>query len=330
MYYLYKWCKMKLKEKILNLLNKNQSEYISGEYMAETFNVSRNAVWKAVNALRKEGYNIYAVQNKGYILDEGSIFTGDIIKSYLNSPYKLEYISTVTSTNDIAMEYGKNGVQEDIIIVSNCQTEGRGRKGRKFYSPENAGTYFSILLHPNIHISDALYITTAAAAAVTKAAKELYNIDTQIKWVNDIYYNNKKICGILTEAHFDMESGIIDYAALGIGINIFEPEESFHKDIKNIAGSAFSRDMFDNKIRCQLTAKVIDIFYDYYNSLLDMNFLEEYKKRSLLTGKNITIEKNGVKQNALVLGIDNKCRLNVVFENGIEENLSSCEVNLKL
>lgn len=321
---------VKLKEKILKLLNEKNTEYISGEDMAEIFKVSRNAVWKAVTSLRKDGYDIYALQNKGYTLDGNSIFTAETIKSYMQSQVQIEYLPSVTSTNDIIMEYGKNGYNEGIVVVADYQSKGRGRKDKIFYSPANTGSYFSILLRPNIHFSDALFITTAAAAAVTEAFKILYNIDTQIKWVNDIYYNNKKICGILTEAHFDMESGIIDYAALGIGINIFKPKENFHKDIINIAGAAFAANTFDNKIRCQVTAKVIDTFYEYYKNLSDMKFLEIYKSRSFLTGKNITIDKNGVKQKASVKGIDNKCRLQVVFENGTEENLSSGEVSLIL
>ena len=321
---------MKLKEKILNLLNEKETEFISGQYLAELFSVSRNAVWKAVNSLRQDGYNIYAVQNKGYTLDGCSIFTGEVIKSYLQSPVKIGYIPNVTSTNDIIMEYGRKGSEEFITVVADSQSNGRGRKGRIFYSPNNAGTYFSILLKPNVHFSESLYITTAAAAAVTEAIKQLYDIDTEIKWVNDIYYNGKKICGILTEAHVDMESGTVDYAALGIGINVFEPEESYHQDIKNIAGAAFSRSMFDNKIRCEITAKVIDIFYEYYKNLSNMTFLHTYKSRSFLTGKNVTIEKNGIVQKAFVKGIDDRCRLQVLFENGIEENLLSCEVSLSL
>lgn len=321
---------MKLKEKILNLLNEKETEFISGQYLAETFNVSRNAVWKAVNSLRQDGYNIYAVQNKGYTLDGEGIFTGEIIKSYMKSPVKIEYIPNVTSTNDIIMEYGRKGIEEFIAVVADSQSSGRGRKGRIFYSPDNAGTYFSILLRPNINFSESLYITTAAAAAVTEALKQLYNMDTEIKWVNDVYYNGRKICGILTEAHIDMESGTVDYAALGIGINVFEPENSYHKDIRNIAGAAFCRSMFDNKIRCEITAKVIDIFYEYYKNLSDMTFLNTYKSRSFLTGKNVTIEKNGIVQKAFVKGIDDKCRLSVMLENGIEENLNSGEVNLSL
>lgn len=321
---------MKLKDKILNLLSKKETEFISGQYLAEFFNVSRNAIWKAVNSLRQDGYNIYAVQNKGYTLDSSGVFTGEIIKSYMHSPVKIEYIPNVTSTNDIIMEYGKNGREEFVAVVADSQSHGRGRKGRIFYSPDNAGTYFSILLRPNIHFSESLYITTAAAAAVTEAIKQLYNIDTEIKWVNDVYYKGKKICGILTEAHIDMESGTVDYAALGIGINIFEPEGSYHKDIKNIAGAAFCRNMFDNKIRCEITAKVIDIFYEYYKNLSSMTFLDIYKSRSFLTGKNIMFEKDGIMQKAFVKGIDDRCRLSVILENGIEENLLSCEVSLSL
>ncbi len=321
---------MKLKEKILHLLKEKQSEYISGEEMALSFNVSRNAIWKAINSLREEGYKISAVSNKGYILDNNNIgiFNGDEIRSYLKSGYKIEYLKEVTSTNDVAMDYGKNGFSEDIIIVADYQKAGRGRKGREFYSPKNSGAYFSLLLHPDIYISNALYITAAAASAVTGAFKELYNIDTQIKWVNDIYYNNKKICGILTEAHFDMESGVIDYAALGIGINIFEPEEGFHENIKNIAGATFKRDKFNNNIRCQLVAKVIDTFSSYYQDLSNKSFLEEYKNRSLLIGKNITIEKNGINKKANVKGIDDNCRLQVVYENGQTETLQSGEISL--
>lgn len=321
---------MALKDDILNLLNSQRGKFVSGESIAQVYNVSRNAVWKAVNSLRKDGYNIYAVQNKGYTLDGEGIFTGEIIQSYIHSPVKIEYIPTVTSTNDIIMEYGRQGREEFTAVVADSQSSGRGRKGRTFYSPDNAGTYFSILLRPNINFSESLYITTAAAAAVTEAVKQLYNMDTEIKWVNDIYYNGRKICGILTEAHIDMESGTVDYAALGIGINVFEPEKSFHKDIKNIAGAAFGRNMFDNKIRCEITAKVIDIFYEYYKNLSDMTFLNTYKSRSFLTGKNVTIEKDGIVQKAYVKGIDDKCRLSVVFENGIEENLNSCEVSLSL
>ena len=108
---------MKLKEKILNLLNEKETEFISGQYLAELFSVSRNAVWKAVNSLRQDGYNIYAVQNKGYTLDGCSIFTGEVIKSYLQSPAKIGYIPSVTSTNDIIMEYGRKGLEEFITVV---------------------------------------------------------------------------------------------------------------------------------------------------------------------------------------------------------------------
>lgn len=319
---------MRLKDKILNLLNEHNDEYISGEYMATAFDVSRNAIWKAINSIRKDGYNIYAVQNRGYILDKCGAFTGEMIKYYLQSPLNVRYFSTVTSTNDIVMDYGSKNMKEGIVVVTNCQTKGKGRRGRVFYSPENIGSYFSILLRPNINFANALYITAAAASAVVESIEALYNIKTYIKWVNDIYYNNKKICGILTEAHTDMESGIIDYIALGIGINIFEPETSYHKDIENIAGATFKHHQFNNKIRCQLTAKILDTFYKYYKNLSNIQFLETYKSRSLLIGKNIYIAKNGIKEKVYLKDIDNKCRLHVIYQNGCEEYFTSGEVSI--
>lgn len=321
---------MALKENILNLLSSNCGEFISGESIAKKYNVSRNAVWKAVNSLRKKGYFINAVQNKGYILEYNEVFACEEISKYLNAPLSIEFASTVTSTNDVIMELGKNNEKEGKVIVSNQQTAGRGRKGRQFYSPKDTGVYFSILLRPNIHFSKALFITTAAAVAVCRAFEELYNIKTEIKWVNDVYFNNKKICGILTEAHIDMESMIIDYAALGIGINVFTPAESFPEDISNIAGAAFNNEISNDTIRNKLTAKVLDIFWEHYKELESVLFLKDYIDRNLVTGKYVYIEQNGRREKAFVKAINNEFKLHVVYEDGRDEILDSGEVSLIL
>ncbi len=320
---------MSLKENILRLLSDSHNKYISGESMAESYNVSRNAVWKAVNSLRKQGYNINAVQNKGYIL-EGPLFTAEEIKKYINSPLDIKYISSVTSTNDVVMELGKNNEKEGIVIVSNHQSAGRGRKGRVFYSPKDTGVYFSILLRPNIHFSKALFITTAAAVSVCKACEILYNIKPDIKWVNDVYINNKKICGILTEAHIDMESMTIDYAALGIGINVFTPVDDFPENISATAGAAFHKDDYNDNIKSQLTAKVLDIFWENYKELESALFFQDYIDRSLITGKYVFIEQNGEKEKAFVKEINKDFKLCVQYENGREEIIDSGEVSIIL
>lgn len=321
---------MALKDDILNLLNSQRGKFVSGESIAQVYNVSRNAVWKAVNSLRKKGYSINAIQNKGYILEYNEVFACEEISKYLNSPLTIQFTPTVTSTNDVIMELGKNKADEGMVIVSNQQTAGRGRKGRQFYSPKDTGVYFSILLRPNIHFSKALFITTAAAVSVCRAFEELFNIKAEIKWVNDVYVNNKKICGILTEAHIDMESMIIDYAALGIGINVFTPVESFPKSISHTAGAVFNNEIADNTIRNKLTAKVLDIFWEHYKELESVLFLKDYIDRNLVTGKYVYIEQNGRREKAFVKLIDNEFKLHVVYEDGRNAVLDSGEVSLIL
>ncbi len=321
---------MGLKENILELLSSKSGEFVSGEYIAGLYNVSRNSIWKAVNALRKKGYIINAIQNKGYILEYNDVFEAQEINKYMQASLALEYIPEVSSTNDIIMELGKNNEKEGKVVVSNYQSAGRGRKGRIFYSPENTGIYFSILLRPNIHFSKALFITTAAAVSVCLAFEELYNINPNIKWVNDIYYNNKKISGILTEAHIDMESMVIDYAALGIGVNVFTPQDNFPSELLNIAGAAFSSNLQSNIIRSKLTAKILDIFWDNYKKLEQVLYFQDYIDRSLVTGKNVFIEKQGKKEKAFVKDITKDFKLHVIYENGYEEILDSGEVSLLL
>lgn len=321
---------MALKDEILELLSSNRGSFISGESIAEKYNVSRNAVWKAVNALRKKGYLINALQNKGYILEYNEVFACEEIKKYLSSPLSIRFLPVVTSTNDVVMELGKNNEEEGIVIVSNQQTAGRGRKGRQFYSPKDTGIYFSILLRPNIHFSKALFITTAAAVSVSLAFEELFNIKADIKWVNDIYINNKKICGILTEAHIDMESMIIDYAALGIGVNVFTPNDNFPEGLSHIAGAAFNNEILNDTIRNKLTAKILDIFWEHYKELESVLFLKDYIDRNLVVGKNVLIERGGIKEKAYVKAINNDFKLLVQLENGTDEILDSGEVSLIL
>ncbi len=321
---------MALKEDILKLLSENNGSYISGEHIAGLYNVSRNAVWKSVNMLRKKGYKIYAVQNKGYILDNQYIFSAETISALLEYPLNIKYFNQVTSTNELAMEYGKNGEQEGLVIAAGSQTSGRGRKNRYFYSPSETGLYFSILLRPSIHFSKALFITTAAAVAVCSAFEQLYNIKAEIKWVNDVFINGKKVCGILTEAHINMETGSIDYAVLGIGVNLFEPYDKFPENIASSAGTVFHNKELSDKIKTEICAKIINNFWIYYHQLEDALFLQEYIDRNLVTGKNIYIEHNGRKEKAHVLGIDNSFRLQVKYENGQTDTIDSGEVSIIL
>lgn len=232
------------------------------------------------------------------------------------------------STNKYAKEKARKGAPEWTVIVANHQSAGYGRMKRSFYSPPGTGLYMSIILRPTINVSDALLITTAAAAAVSHTIEEISNKETKIKWVNDIFIDNKKVCGILTEAGFS-GNGTLDYAILGIGINIYKPEYGFPSEIQNIAGSVFDEPT-DENIRKKLCINTLEKFEHYYNDLNSKSFLEYYKSKSNVLGKRITVITNGGCYDAKAIDFDDKLRLIIEKENGEIAALDSAEISIKL
>lgn len=152
----------------------------------------------------------------------------------------------------------------------------------------------------------------------------------KIKWVNDVFVDNKKVCGILTEATFNMETGKLNYAIVGIGINVCFPEGGFPEEIDKVATAIFDKESDSINKRSKLLAHVLNYFMDFYNSFESKSYLKEYIDRSILLGKNITvIDKDGNKP-AKAISIDDECHLLVRFEDGTEKLLSSGEVSIKL
>lgn len=329
---------MSVKDEVLKTLEKNKGENFSGEVLAGTLGVSRAAVWKAITSLRKEGYPIEATTNKGYALMENSdLLSEQGIKLHLSNnlhSLELHVYKTIDSTNLAAKKLALEGVNHGTIVISNEQTKGRGRLGRDFYSPASSGIYLTILLKPNFDISKSVLITTAASVAVCKAIKNVCNVESQIKWVNDIYINNLKVSGILTEAITDFETGTIEYIALGIGINCHIPQSGFPNEIKNKAGAidtTFSRN--------KLAAEVINQVMLIYTNIENRSFINEYKKRSMVLGKNIRVvkhyrknqtEENPQSQSAVAIDIDNDGGLLVEFEDGTREVLNTGEISIKI
>lgn len=317
---------MTVKERVLTLLEKNKDISLSGESMARVLSVSRNAVWKSIEALRSEGYTIEAGRNKGYrLISDGGNFSAAGISALLGEEAKRFDITieeTVTSTNTVLKAMAEQGEKEGKILIAREQTAGKGRLGRSFYSPKNSGLYISILLRPRFSARDALYITTAAAAAVSEAIDLVAGVKTEIKWVNDIYYKGKKLCGILTEASIDFESGGLHYAVLGIGINV--TEMTFPDELSDIAVSLGA----DKALFAKLSAEIIKRFFGYYDNIGELRFLPEYRRRSFLIGKRITFTDNEGEKTAGVLDVDEKVRLVVREDNGNIIKLSSGEVNL--
>ena len=215
---------MTVQDHLRTLLESNKNVFLSGEEIARRLGVSRNAVWKAIKALQAGGYPIQAVPNRGYCLAASSdVLSESGIRQYLTPEAQsldLRVYDSVDSTNLVLRKLANEGAAEGTVVIAAEQSGGRGRKGRNFYSPQGTGVYVSLLLKPQIAPDDATLITTTAAVAVCDAVEALSGEPATIKWVNDVFMRGKKICGILTEGSFDMESGQFEYAILGTGINV--------------------------------------------------------------------------------------------------------------
>lgn len=321
---------MSVKNEVLHILEQYKGVSISGQELAEKLGVSRTAVWKSIKSLKEEGYLIDGVSNKGYSLSLSSdVLSSEGIRPFLKDEYKkipITVYKTINSTNTEAKLLSMKNAEHGTVILSDEQTNGRGRMGRNFYSPAESGIYMSIILKPNLNIADSVLITTAASVAVCLAIDKFTNLESKIKWVNDIYINDKKVCGILTEAVTDIESGTINNVIVGIGLNV--RTELFPTEIKKIAGSIFNSKE-DSCIRNQLSAEIINNILSMFRNLEDRTFLEIYKERSIIIGENIRYLKNNQWFEGYAQDIDEFGGLVVFHEDGHKEVLHSGEISVR-
>lgn len=324
---------MTTKEKLLALLEDSKGTFFSGEEIARTLQVSRAAVWKAVNALREDGYTIDAATNKGYRLSPDSdILSPQGIRRFLKPEYRdldLTVLPTAPSTNALVREKANQGRPEGCVIVACEQTAGRGRYGRQFFSPVDSGVYLSLLLRPTAYSpQQATCLTAAAAAAMCQAIEAVTGQQPGIKWVNDIFLHGKKVCGILTEAAVGLETGTLNYMVLGAGVNLYPPAEGFPEEIQSIAGSVLEHSCPEAKNR--LVGEFLNRFWDFYSHPECRAYLEDYRARSLAIGRNVTVLSAGKAVSAYAYGIDDDFRLLVRYENGDTEALSYGEIRIQL
>jgi len=282
---------MSTQSKVLAYLEKNKSNYCSGTKIAQTLSLSRNAIWKAVSSLKEKGYIIEASPQKGYCLQKsGNLLTLESIALFLNHPEMIKFVNvykSLPSTNTFAKACASKNAPHNSVIIAETQTNGRGRLGRTFYSPSKTGLYFSIILRPDISIDQSLFITIAASLAIADAIESVSGIPLQIKWVNDLYFKNLKVAGILTEASTNCETGLIDYIVLGIGINLFQPESGVFPDaLKNIAGSLLDTAQGEN-LRSHLAAELINRLSTLDFTCSHTKIMQNYRERSLLIGKYV-------------------------------------------
>lgn len=350
---------MTTKEKILQILNNCQNEFVSGESLAKEFDISRAAIWKAIRALQNEGCKIESSKHDGYkLLTQTDIFSENLFRAELeklNSLYSnshIECFKEIDSTNSHAMNIlSKCGALRDFsgtltesgikfnksIFVAESQTAGRGRLGRTFVSPEKTGIYMSLIFAPKDGISDPAKITAFTAVAVAHVLEKLFNVDAKIKWVNDIFINGKKVCGILTEGTMNFETRKIEAAVIGIGINIFKNSvftNSADLKLKNVAGSILQNEDFKNaKItRAKIAAEIVNETFSIFEQNSSI-IIDEYRKRSFLIGQTVNvhpiIDDEKSVYSAQVLNIDDDANLVVKLPDGTTRALYSGEVSIK-
>lgn len=324
---------MNTRNKILALLEKSRGESISGERIAEMLDISRNAVWKAINSLKKDGYEIRSVNNLGYALSpDNNILSVEGMLPYLKDESyasKIRIYKSSESTNKTAKEMALNGYEHGAVVIADTQTSGKGRYGKNFYSPPGKGLYMSFIFRTeNLHFKNPSLITAATAVSVCKAIEAVSGKKPKIKWINDILLDDKKICGILTEAMTDLESGNIEWIVVGIGVNVNNTVEDFPDELQQIAGSIYPKEPA-SAARNRLAAEMINRCLCLKTWLDDENIYDEYKERSVLLGHRVTVTNPDGTYEATVMDIDINGRLVVKKDNREIVALPSGKISVK-
>ena len=310
------------RQALLQALSAAGGDYVSGQQLADTLGVSRAAVHKAAAALSAQGYALEAVSRRGYRLAGGDPFCAEAVGPY---PAPVHVYDTLESSNRTAKLLALDGAPHGTLVLTAHQSAGRGRLGRKFESPAGKGVYCSILLRPELPAASAQTATIRAAVAVCRAVQKLCGLELAIKWVNDLYYQGKKVCGILTEAGTDLESGRLEWLVVGIGLNLTATAEDFPPELAAKAGSLYpggpapvSRAALAGAIGRELLA-------------LCPGFacLDEYRARCFVPGHWVTVCTGTETYAAQALSIDDTGRLVVQREGGRTEALRCGEVTIR-
>jgi BirA family biotin operon repressor/biotin-[acetyl-CoA-carboxylase] ligase len=283
-----------MKENILKYLEKNK--YISGEILAEKLGISRVAIWKQIKKLKDLHYGIISHQNLGYcLISRPDLLLPDEIQKGLDTDYmghKIYYYRELESSNITAREKArskKDEISEGTVIITEKQTGGKGRLGRKWFSPEG-GIWLSIILYPHLSPAYIPRITLITAVAVVKAIKELTRIQGLIKWPNDILIHEKKVCGILTEMSAELD--LINWLVIGLGINANIDHEEFPEEIKDTSISL--KEILNQKISrvklVQLFLREFEKCYNMLNRKESAIILNEWKLYSHTLGKKIKVK----------------------------------------
>lgn len=321
------------REKVLSLLLEQGDRYVSGEAMSRALGISRAAVWKAIEALRQEGYVIQSAPNRGYRLENAP---DRVREGELSGPLAgcrvgghLLCLETIDSTNTEAKRQAMAGAPDGLVIVSEEQTGGRGRRGRSFVSPPG-GLYLSALLRPNCPLEQVSALTAWSAVAVCDAIEQVCGIRPGIKWPNDVILDGRKLCGILTELELEGETAALRYVVAGIGVNLTQTEEDFGPEVAPVAIS-LAQALGKAPRRAEMAAALLDAL-----DKLDRDFpgqwdswLERYRADCITVGRQIKVLRGQEERIGTAVGVDDTFALVVRWADGSEEALSSGEVSVR-
>ena len=328
---------MDIKTSILRMIRQS-SGYVSGQSLCEALGVSRTAVWKYVNQLKEEGYEFDAVSNKGYrIVKYPDIITREEIESMLPEGLAVTnvvYYHETDSTNTRAKQAAEDGEKSGTLFITECQTGGRGRRGRTWESPAGSGIWMSLLLRPEIKPFDASMLTIVAAMGMKDAIEEIIGdgagkdgIHCKIKWPNDIVLGDRKICGMLTE--MSAETDWINYVVIGIGVNVNTTE--FDDSIKDTASSILLQTGSSVK-RSDVVVAFARHFSRYYEEFLKecnlSGLADDYNKALINVGRDVKIVERDGSFVAKAVGIDETGSL-IVEKDGDTIRIVAGEVSVR-
>ncbi len=356
-----------MKTEILTMLTQSNG-YVSGQALCDRLGVSRTAVWKVINQLKEEGYEIESVTSKGYrIVGRPDRITAEEIASRLNSDWaaqSVRYFDSIDSTNNEAKRLAEQGAPEGTLVVAEEQTQGKGRRGRSWMTPPGTAIAMSLLLRPGevslpdsasegpcntcstagepLHPDRAPMLTLVMGMAVASACREVCGVDVGIKWPNDVVANGRKICGILTEMSCEVD--FINYVVIGIGINTgieeFPPElrdtaVSLHTLMEALPCNAQRQDGVVRRKpdRAWLIAACMREFERYYGLFMKTQdytlLMKEYNELLVGKGERVRVLSPGIEFEGISEGIDPMGELLVRREDGTTEAIFAGEVSVR-
>ena len=319
-------------QRVQEALQAAEGAYLSGQELSRDLGISRAAVWKAVEVLRRQGYDIEARTGRGYrLVGAPDLLTQETVERYLIRPRdNFRVLSETDSTNSACRRLALEGAPDGTVVLADCQTAGRGRRGRSFQSPAGKGLFFSILWRPDCAPEQLLPLTALSAVAVCRAIRQVCGAQAQIKWPNDLVLSGRKLAGILTEMALEGESGHVSHVVVGIGVNVHQRLTDFDGEVAQIATS-LDLALGGSVCRAQLAAALLEEMDILRREVLFVpeKWLAEYRAACLNIGKTVQLIWGEEREPAQALAVDDRYGLVVRHRDGRVETLRSGEVSVR-